>query len=68
MSRTSKSKPTLEAFVVNGEGEQSIWTKVGAAWPHDDGKGFNIAITPGVSLSGKVVLREPRPQSDAPLK
>ncbi len=38
--KSSKSKkPTHEAFVVTGEGESAFWTKLGAVWPHDDGKG-----------------------------
>ena len=33
-AKPSKSKkPTHEAFVVNGEGENAFWTKLGAVWP-----------------------------------
>ncbi|NPU65456.1 hypothetical protein HL667_10670 [Bradyrhizobium sp. 83012] len=41
-------KPTHEAFVVNGEGKNAFWTKLGAAWPHDDGKVFNVPRTGSV--------------------
>jgi hypothetical protein len=58
------NKPTHDAFAVSGEGRKAIWTRIGAAWPNDDGKGYNIVIAPGVSVSGKIVLREPRPPSD----
>jgi hypothetical protein len=37
-------RPTHEAFVITGEGESAFWTKIGAAWPHDDGKGFNVEL------------------------
>lgn len=64
----ANTKPLLDAFVVSGEGNTVIWTKIGGAWPHDDGKGFNVAITPGLAISGKVVLREPRPRADTTVK
>ena len=25
-----------------GEGQKSFWTRIGSAWAHADGKGFNI--------------------------
>ena len=37
---------------------KTYWTKVGAAWPHKDGKGLTVTIAPGISVSGRVVLRE----------
>jgi hypothetical protein len=39
-------KPTHEVFAVkNGaEGEKAFWTKIGAAWPHKDGKGFSLKL------------------------
>ncbi|BAR56156.1 hypothetical protein NK6_2976 [Bradyrhizobium diazoefficiens] len=47
-----------------GDGRNSTWTRIGAAWPNDDGKGFNIVIAPGLAVLGKIVLREPKPQAD----
>lgn len=58
------NKPSHEAFAVSGDGRKATWTRVGAAWSNDDGKGYNIVIAPGVSVSGKIVLREPRPQAE----
>ena len=57
-------KPTHDAFAVAGDGRNSTWTRIGAAWPNDDGKGFNIVIARGVAVLGKIVLREPKPQAD----
>ena len=37
---------------------KTYWTKVGAAWPHKDGKGLTVSISPGISVSGRIVLRE----------
>lgn len=56
--------PSHDAFVVSGDGRKATWTRIGAAWPNDDGKGYNIVIAPGLAVSGKIVLREPRPQGD----
>jgi hypothetical protein len=58
------NKPSHDAFAVSGEGKKATWTRIGAAWPNEDGKGYNLVIAPGLAVSGKIVLREPRPQSD----
>jgi hypothetical protein len=58
----SGGRPTMKAFVVEdkeeGSDEKPFWTRVGSAWPHGDGKGLNIQIASGVSVSGRLVLRE----------
>ena len=33
------------------------WTEVGTAWPSKDKKGVNVEIKPGLSVSGRLVLR-----------
>jgi hypothetical protein len=40
-------KPTHELFAVKGgaEGKKAFWTKIGAAWPHKDGKGLSLKFT-----------------------
>jgi hypothetical protein len=52
------SKPSHKVFVVEGEGDNAFWHRAGSAWPHKDGKGLNVQIPSGMSLSGRVVLRE----------
>jgi len=57
------SKPTHRAYVVSKpkEGEEkSYWHEVGAVWPHKTGKGFDIVIYDGLSVSGRIVCVEPR--------
>lgn len=46
-------------FVVDGEGDKAFWTKIGAAWPHEDGQGFNVTLT-AMPLNGRLVIREPK--------
>lgn len=57
----SGERPSHKAFVVEdrGEGnENAFWTRCGSAWPHKDGKGLNVQIASGLSVSGRLVLRE----------
>ncbi len=46
-----------------GERTSGIWTKVGAAWAHKDGKGFDITLDL-IPYSGRLKLREPRDKED----
>ena len=40
---TSGKAPTHIVYQVRGEeGQKGFWTRMGAAWAHKDGKGFNI--------------------------
>lgn len=56
-------KPTHIAHVVteakSPEGK-AIWHRVGAVWPHKDGIGFDIAITDGIAVSGRLVCTVPK--------
>ncbi|WP_316199182.1 hypothetical protein [Bradyrhizobium sp. SZCCHNS2002] len=56
MNRTQKSRPTHTVYVVEGEGDSTYWTKIGAAWAHDDGEGYNISLT-ALPLNGRLVVR-----------
>jgi hypothetical protein len=49
---STKTKPAYEAFVVDDTGKALQWTKVGAAWNHEDGKGINLSLVPGLSVGG----------------
>ena len=57
------NKPTYLVYHVadreqDGSNEKSsFWTKIGAAWPHKDGKGFNLFVEM-LPLDGRLVLRE----------
>ncbi|HUQ71448.1 MAG TPA: hypothetical protein VM165_18110 [Planctomycetaceae bacterium] len=37
-------------------GQPGIWTRIGAAWAHNDGQGFNLQID-CVPLDGRITLR-----------
>ena len=48
-----------EQFESGGE-SKSHYTKVGVAFPHDKGEGFNLRITDGISVSGDLVVFPPK--------
>jgi len=65
-----ENKPTHYVYQVTdagqetGEEKSGYWTKIGAAWPHKDGKGYSISMGV-VPLDGRLVLRE-RPEEEEP--
>ena len=48
-----------EQFESNGE-TKSNYTKVGVAFPHDKGEGFNLRFTPGIAVVGDLVAFPPK--------
>ena len=57
-TQTNSSKaPTHIVYQVRGEeGQKGFWTRMGAAWAHKDGKGFNIQLE-GFPLDGRLTMR-----------
>ncbi len=57
-TNTSPSKsPTHVAYQVrDSKNGKAFWTRIGSAWPHADGNGFNIQIDT-VPLDGRISLR-----------
>lgn len=61
-SQTGGRKPDFGAYnVKEGANGKAYWSQVGAAWPHKDGKGYDLDLD-SVPISGRVVLRELRDQ------
>ncbi len=56
------SKPTHRAHVVTqskeGSDQKSYWHDVGVIFPHSKGKGFDLVVYEGISVSGRVVCTE----------
>jgi hypothetical protein len=64
---TTKQRPTHNAFTVrkykvNGE-HRSQYTKIGAAWQHGDGKGYDVVLE-CLPVDGRVSLRLNEPKSE----
>jgi hypothetical protein len=56
----SDNQPAFRVYSVipRGEGKDDYWLNIGLAFPHQDGKGFNIMLQ-ALPLNAKLVLREP---------
>lgn len=57
-------KPTHRLYRVVGDGQNSIWTPIGAAWPNKDGHGFSLTCE-ALPLSGRIVMREITERAEA---
>jgi hypothetical protein len=54
---TASKAPSHVAYQVRDrEGQKGFWTRIGSAWPHADGKGFNVQLDV-VPLDGRITLR-----------
>lgn len=51
--------PALVAYHVAERGDKSFWTRIGAAWDHEDGKGLTVQLDLVPANGGRIVLREP---------
>lgn len=54
----AQNAPKYLAWHVIEKGEKSYWNKVGAAWPHKDGKGYTLQLET-CPINGRIVLRLP---------
>jgi hypothetical protein len=55
---SSKSPSHIAYHVRNLDDGKSFWTRIGSAWKHADGNGFNLQIE-GTPLDGRITLRVP---------
>ena len=53
---TSKAPSHAVYHVRDNPGGKGFWTRLGAAWPHADGQGFNLQID-CVPLDGRLTIR-----------
>ncbi len=52
----SGKAPAYIAYQVRDGNEKGFFTRIGAAWPNKDGKGFNVQLD-AVPLNGRITLR-----------
>ncbi len=52
----SKTPSHVAYQVRDREGRKAFWTRIGSAWAHADGKGFNVQLEV-VPLDGRITLR-----------
>ena len=53
---TGSKAPTHIVYQVRDGGQKGFWTRMGVAWAHKDGKGFNIQLDV-VPLDGRITIR-----------
>ena len=58
-STTSKGPSHVAYQVRDREGQKGFWTRIGAAWKHKDGEGFNLQLDLVPVAGGRIVLRVP---------
>lgn len=62
-------KPDMAVYHVTERGEgdskKAFWTKIGAAWSHGDGEGFNIVLDLVPIATGRMVIRAPKADDTA---
>ena len=62
--RDQPQQATHKAYsVIKREGQDDFWLNLGLAFPHKDGKGFNIMLQ-AFPLDGKIVCREVTDEED----
>lgn len=55
--KTGSKTPSHVAYQVRDRGgRKAYWTRIGSAWAHADGSGFNVQLE-CVPLDGRIVLR-----------
>lgn len=52
----SKAPSHVAYHVRDRDGKKGFWTRIGSAWAHADGKGFNLQVEM-VPLDGRISLR-----------
>lgn len=58
VDRDQPQQPTHRAYsVIKRDGQDDFWLNLGLAFPHKDGKGFNIVLQ-ALPIDGKIVCRE----------
>lgn len=67
MTTETSRRPTHRVYaVIKREGaDKANWTEIGAAWPHKDGKGFNLKLDLIPLAAAEIVIREPRAEGGA---
>ena len=67
MTNQNTNTPSHFVYTIQ-EGAQDkpdYWTKIGAAFAHQDGKGLQIMLD-ALPLDGRLTLRVPQPKDDQP--
>lgn len=56
--------PALIAWHIAERGEKSFWTRIGAAWNHEDGEGMTLQLDLIPAAGGRIILRTPKQEEE----
>jgi hypothetical protein len=60
--------PTHTAFVVSDVPEDSDkkaqWFEIAKVWTHKDKDGFDVVLPPGITVSGRIIVRRNKAKAD----
>lgn len=59
-NRSGKAPAYIAYHVRDRDEGKSFWSRVGAAWAHEDGKGFSVNLDLVPAEGGRIVLRLPK--------
>jgi hypothetical protein len=66
LDMSSDNQPAFRVYsVITREGKDDYWLNIGLAFPHNDGKGFNVMLQ-ALPLNAKLVLREAAEEEKQP--
>jgi hypothetical protein len=63
-NREPKAPAFVAYHVADRTQDKSFWTRIGAAWDHDDGKGLTLQLDLVPVAGGRIVLRQPQEAAD----
>jgi hypothetical protein len=62
------STPAFAVYtVIEREKQEPFWLRIGAAWAHKDGSGYNVTLD-ALPHNGRIVLRLPKVEEEEPVK
>ena len=65
---SENNQPAFRVYsVIPREGKDDYWLNIGLAFPHSDGKGFNVMLQ-ALPLNAKLVLREAAEEERQPVR
>lgn len=64
-NKNKPNRPSHGIYHVTGDGQEARWTKIGAAWAHDDNGGLSLAVDYlPTGTQGRLVIRKAKPKTD----
>lgn len=56
--------PALIAWHIAERGEKKFWTRIGAAWNHEDGEGLTLQLDLIPAAGGRIILRTAKQEEE----